>query len=86
MTTPVWVILDEEIWDYDYVDDFIWIPSSFIDGEGQFVAKPVVWRLVADLETFRYVGKESQWRFISETNQWRFVAFKELYRYIADKE
>jgi len=58
MATPEWVSTDNEIWDFDFSDDFIWIPSFDMYGLGRWVAKSEYFQYVANKVPFQFVAKK----------------------------
>lgn len=77
MATEEWISSDEELWNWDSGDDFIWLPTDIAGGAGRFVAKSV---------TYSYVGNEVTWIYDSNIQAWRYVAPKETFIYKANKE
>ena len=63
MATPEWVSADSEIWDYDFRDDFIWLPETSIDGMVIFVAREEVFQYDAEEETFQYVAEDETFQY-----------------------
>ncbi len=58
MATQEWVVSDNSIWDYDYSDDFIWIPSSAGSGQGMWVAFKDKFTFIANRESFQFVANK----------------------------
>jgi hypothetical protein len=54
--TEEWVSKDTEIWDYNFQDDFIWLPDMSFDGIGTFVAKDDIFTFVAKQDIFTFVA------------------------------
>lgn len=69
MATEEWVSTDNEIWNWDSADDFIWIPADILTGEGRWVAKSQVFNYIANINTYRFVANDDE--------PFRFVANKE---------
>ena len=86
-STEEWIADDNLIWNYDWVDDFIWLPSATISGEGRWVARGVTFRFDAIKESFRYVADGQLSRYVANRKDiFRYVADNELFRYVANKE
>ena len=88
MPTQEWVVSDEEIWNYDYTDDFIWIPEDVADGKGRWIAKGIPFYFDAVKEIFSYVADDGQrFRYVADGGQrFRYVADEQIFRYVANKE
>ena len=56
MATQEWIATDEEIWDWDGTDNFIWLPDVLVDGVGMFVAVGQLFQYSADIEPAQYVA------------------------------
>jgi len=69
MTTQEWISSDEEMWEYDFTDDFIWLPETVLDGVGRWVARKDMYGFTALTNAYRFVAVE-------DVN--RFIAYKEL--------
>jgi hypothetical protein len=63
MATPEWISNDNEIWQYDFTDDFIWLPDTFIDGLAIFVARDEMFQYDSEIETFQYVAEDETFQY-----------------------
>jgi len=88
MATEEWVELDEDIWDYDYSDSFIWLPISGGNVVGRWIASGESFRYVANsLDYYRFVANKQIFYYVANSlDHYRFVANKQTFRYVADKE
>jgi len=63
MATEEWVCLDEDIWDDQLNDDFIWLPADVSGGIGRWVASGECFQYTAIKEPFEYVANKEYFQY-----------------------
>lgn len=55
-----------EIWDYDFRDDFIWLPEESVDGLVIFVADGEPCTYTSEIEGYQYVAEKTVFQYIAD--------------------